>query len=136
LIFTLGLGTHKAVHRFAAHHHHAGGDAANAKSLAQLLLLVGVDLDQFETAIVVRLRAFPSSGPITLQGPHHGAQKSTSTGTVAEAATTSAVKVFNGYVHHWLGYSGRKSKITRLNLWDRPPRVAKLVHWPDHPQNL
>jgi hypothetical protein len=32
-------------------------------------------------------------GAIILQGPHHGAQQSTSTGAEAEALTTSLVKV-------------------------------------------
>ena len=32
---------------------------------------------------------FSSKGPITLHGPHQGAQKSTSTGVVAEASMTS-----------------------------------------------
>src|SRR3546814_16889125 len=34
-----------------------------------------------------------SNGVSCLHGPHHGAQKSTSTGTVIEASTTSAMKV-------------------------------------------
>jgi hypothetical protein len=54
-----------------------------------LLLLVGVDLHQLEAAAVA-VSSFSSSGPITLQGPHQGAQKSTSTGFGGiEAAITS-----------------------------------------------
>ena len=45
--------------------------------------------------------SFPAPGPSDLQGPHHGAQKSTSTGTVIEAATTSASKILYGDVDHW-----------------------------------
>src|SRR5258706_16211354 len=33
--------------------------------------------------------SFSSSGPSTLHGPHHGAQKSTSTGTSIEGSITS-----------------------------------------------
>ena len=36
--------------------------------------------------------SFSRMGPIALQGPHQGAQKSTSTGWVMEAATTSCSK--------------------------------------------
>jgi hypothetical protein len=50
--------------------------------------------------------SFSSIGPITLQGPHQGAQKSTSTGWVMEAAMTSASKF---------------SSVTSIMAWDCAP---------------
>ena len=47
------LRAHEAVDRLAAHHQDAGGDAANAKGLRQLLLVVRVDFDQGKAAAVV-----------------------------------------------------------------------------------
>jgi hypothetical protein len=87
----LGQRAHEAIDRLAVHQQHAGGDAADAEHARQLLLLVGVDLGQLEAARVVGFELF-QHGPSDLQGPHQGAQKSTSTGTFIEAATTSASK--------------------------------------------
>jgi hypothetical protein len=92
LDLAFGQGAGKAVHRLAVHHQDAGRDAADAEGRAQLLLLVGVDLDELEAPGVFHLH-FSRIGPSDLQGPHHGAQKSISTGVVMEAATTSASKL-------------------------------------------
>src|SRR5271154_3750501 len=45
------------------------------------------------TAPFASFTTFSSAGPSVLQGPHHGAQKSTMTGTSREASSTSAAKV-------------------------------------------
>src|SRR5690348_8042511 len=45
------------------------------------------------TAPLASATAFSSEGPSVLQGPHHGAQKSTITGTVRDASSTSAANV-------------------------------------------
>ena len=54
--------------------------------------------------------SFSSTGPSDLQGPHQGAQKSTSTGTLIEAATTSASK-FSRVTSIMAGFS-RKYVVT------------------------
>src|ERR1041385_8431636 len=45
------------------------------------------------TAPLASATAFSSAGPSVLQGPHHGAQKSTITGTARDASRTSAANV-------------------------------------------
>ncbi|MNR27007.1 hypothetical protein D3C85_1442560 [compost metagenome] len=50
-----GLGAHETVHGTAAHHQHAGRHRADAEHASELLLLVGIDLGQLETAGVVDL---------------------------------------------------------------------------------
>ena len=45
------------------------------------------------TLPLASVTAFSSAGPSVLHGPHHGAQKSTITGTSREASITSAMKV-------------------------------------------
>src|ERR1700679_430806 len=45
------------------------------------------------TAPFASFTTFSSAGPSCLHGPHHGAQKSTMTGTSREASSTSAAKV-------------------------------------------
>src|SRR6476660_8235991 len=45
------------------------------------------------TAPLASATAFSSDGPSVLQGPHQGAQKSTITGTLREASSTSAANV-------------------------------------------
>ena len=55
---SFGHGAHETIDRFAVNQQNTGRDAADAKCLAQLLLLVGVDLDQLETACVVFLDLF------------------------------------------------------------------------------
>ena len=45
------------------------------------------------TAPPASLTTFSISGPSCLHGPHHGAQKSTMTGTLADAAITSCSNV-------------------------------------------
>src|SRR5579864_7307951 len=45
------------------------------------------------TAPLAARTAFSRIGPSCLQGPHHGAQKSTTTGCSNDASTTSAIKV-------------------------------------------
>ena len=60
--FLGGQGAHEAVHRLAAHEHHAKRDGAHAKHLRELagdfLLFVGVDLGQQETAGVLGFELF------------------------------------------------------------------------------
>ena len=58
LDLAFGLRAHEAIDRLAVLHQHAGGNAANAEGRGQLLLLVGVDLDQLETAFVIDLGLF------------------------------------------------------------------------------
>ena len=48
----------KTINGLAVDHQDDGGDAAHTKRLGQLLLLVGIDLDQLETAFVVKLELF------------------------------------------------------------------------------
>src|SRR5690606_8131032 len=81
----------EAVDRLAVLQQDHRRDAADAERARQLLLFVGVDLDQLEGAAVGRFQLL-QDGPSALHGPHHGAQKSTSTGWVAEAAMTSCSK--------------------------------------------
>ena len=45
------------------------------------------------TAPLAPRTTFSRTGPNCLQGPHHGAQKSTMTGCSNEASTTSAMKL-------------------------------------------
>src|SRR5204862_6867309 len=45
------------------------------------------------TAPLAAFTTFSRIGPSCLQGPHHGAQKSTMTGWSNEASTTSAIKL-------------------------------------------
>ena len=58
LDLAFGHRAHEAVHRLAIHQQHAGRDAADAESGRQLLLLVGIDLDQLEAAAVLGLDLF------------------------------------------------------------------------------
>ncbi|MNT10072.1 hypothetical protein D3C72_1448860 [compost metagenome] len=53
-----GQRTHEAVHGLAVHEQHAGGNAANTEHARQLLLLIRIDLDQLETAVVGGLQLF------------------------------------------------------------------------------
>jgi hypothetical protein len=53
-----GLGAHEAVHGLAADHQHAGRDGADAEHAGQLLLLIGVDLDQLEAAFIGDFQLF------------------------------------------------------------------------------
>src|ERR1700719_4621749 len=45
------------------------------------------------TAPFASFTTFSSAGPSCLHGPHHGAQKSTMTGTCLDASSTSAAKL-------------------------------------------
>ena len=67
-------------------------NAADMELLRQVLVLVGVDLDDLDLAGVFVGELF-EHGASARQGPHHGAQKSTRTGWEEEALTTSAGKV-------------------------------------------
>jgi hypothetical protein len=99
-------------------HQHTGGNAANAKGLGELLFVIGVDLDQLEAAAVIHLE-FSNTGPSDLQGPHHGAQKSTNTGSCVEAWMHFGFKICNGHINHGAVSKGNKiyflltAKLTR-----------------------
>ena len=56
--FSLGQRTHEAVHRLAPLHQDAGRDALDAEGAGQLLLVVGIDLDQLEAAFISDLQLF------------------------------------------------------------------------------
>lgn len=58
LDFSFGQRAGEAVHRLAVHQEDAGRDAADAKGFAQLLLLVGINLDQLEAAFVGHFKFF------------------------------------------------------------------------------
>src|ERR1700681_2632092 len=53
------------------------------------------------TAPLAARTAFSRIGPSCLHGPHHGAQKSTTTGCSNDASTTSVIKV--AVVTSWIG---------------------------------
>ncbi len=59
-----GQRAHEAVGGLAAFDQHTRGDGPDAKGLGQLLLVVGVDFDQFEAAAVIGFELF-----------QHGAQR-------------------------------------------------------------
>jgi hypothetical protein len=68
-----------------------GGDGAHAELAGISGVLFGVDLDELHRALLV-LDDRSRIGPSVRHGPHQGAQKSTMTGWVMEASTTSAMK--------------------------------------------
>ena len=53
-----GQGPHEAVDRLAVHQQNHRGDALDAERRRQLLLLVGVDLDQLEASGIGKLQLF------------------------------------------------------------------------------
>src|SRR4029077_19221512 len=67
-------------------------DRLDAHLLRDLGIVVDVQLDHADRAIG-GAHDFSSTGPSCLQGPHHGAQKSTMTGWSNDASTTSAMKL-------------------------------------------
>ena len=79
---------HEAVDRPAAEEGIDRRDRLDAQLLGQHLVLVDVDLDQLHRALGL-LHDLLDHRLQLLQGPHHGAQKSTITGTVREASSTS-----------------------------------------------
>ena len=64
LDLAFGHRAHEAIGRLAGDHEHARGDAADAKGFGELLLLVRVDLDQFEAPGVIGFDLFQ-------QRPYH-----------------------------------------------------------------
>ena len=67
-------------------------DALHAEAAASALVGVDVDLGQQHLAAAAASAA-SSAGLSALQGPHHSAQKSTTTGVCRESSTTSRSKV-------------------------------------------
>ena len=72
-----GHDSKKMIHRSTILEQHDRRQAANAELLRQLLLLVRVDLREPETAAIFCSQSV-EHGISCLQGPHQGAQKSTS----------------------------------------------------------
>jgi len=68
LDLAFGQGAHEAVDRLTVHQQHAGGDAADAEGTGQLLLVIGIDLDQLETAGIGFFHLF-QDGAERLAGP-------------------------------------------------------------------
>jgi hypothetical protein len=68
------------------------GDRLDPELAGDLRVVVDVHLDQAHLALG-RPHGLFENGVSCLQGPHQGAQKSTSTGTVREASSTSALKL-------------------------------------------
>ena len=93
------LRPHEAIGRLAIDHQHAGRDAANAKGLAQLLLLVGVDLDQFEAAGVLGLNFFQQRADHLARAAPGGPEVHQH-GGVHRGIYDLGIEVFNGHIHH------------------------------------
>ena len=85
LDLAFGQCASEAIHRLAVHQQDAGRDAADAEGLAELLLLVGIDLHQLETPGIGRLdlfkqgakrlaRAAPRRPEINQHGRGHGSR--------------------------------------------------------------
>jgi len=91
LHLTFGQGAIEGVHRPPAHKGEDGGNGLDPKLAGELGVLINVDLDQLDLALGA-WTARSMAGPSCLQGPHHGAQKSTITGVVFEVSMTSAMK--------------------------------------------
>ena len=114
------------------------GNAANLKLLREILVLVGVHLDDLDLARRVRRRPVPAPGPSARQGPHQGAQKSTSTGCDAEASMTSDGKVAvvtaltDELMGHAIGTQGfqfnRISTMTHFPPLERSDAIARAIN--------
>ena len=83
---------HETVERLAVLEGDDGGDRLDAELAGDLRVVVDVHLDQPHLALGAARTAFSRIGVSCWQGPHQGAQKSTSTGTLREASSTSARK--------------------------------------------
>ena len=68
-----------------------GGDALDLELLRDRWIRVGVELDELDSPSR-RCTASSRAGPSVRQGPHHSAQKSTTTGTCFERSTTLSWK--------------------------------------------
>ena len=93
------LHAHEAVHNLAVLEDEQGRDAADAKGLAQLLLLVGVDLHQLEAAGVLGLDLFQQRAD-HLARAAPGGPKVDQHGRVHRGIHHLRIEVFNGHIHH------------------------------------
>ena len=89
----LGLRAHEAVERPAVAEGIDRRERLHAQLAGDGLVLVDVDLDERAPCRSCARTTFSRMGVSCLQGPHQGAQKSTSTGTWREASITSLAKV-------------------------------------------
>ena len=91
---------HEAVHRLPVLEQDAGRDAADAEGPRQLLLLVGVDLDQLEAAGIGHLKLF-QQGPDDLAGATPGRPEVHQHRHGLGGGNDLGFKVFDGDVNHW-----------------------------------
>src|SRR4051812_48673558 len=99
---------------------------------SSVLTLTTLTLPSFSSA------SCSSTGPSARQGPHQGAQKSTSTGCEAEAVTTSAAKLAvvtartEEFMRPKLGGKAANSiefhPMTHFNPLDRPDSIARAIN--------
>ena len=89
----------KAVHRLAVHHQDTGRDAADAKGLGELLLLVGVDLHQCEAPAIVNLDFFKQQAK-RLAGHGPGRPEINQHGRGFGSRQDFLLKIGNGDVDH------------------------------------
>ena len=78
-----GLGTHHAIDRLAVSQEDERGDRTRVETARDLRVVVDIDLDDLDLALPAYRSARRSSTGATMRhGPHHGAQRSTSTSSL------------------------------------------------------
>jgi hypothetical protein len=88
---TFGQGAVEFIDQLTLKQHLDGWNAADAEVLGEFRVFVGIDLGEMKRPLYSSA-SFSSRGLSTLHGSHHGAQKSTTTGTVSAGIRTLVSK--------------------------------------------